>query len=134
MLALMLAYAVLPPVGETYVDAIWGLVPLLEAALLAYATLRARAVVRHFRTVRASSEYPSDALEASLRAVLGNSRLLPLLVTELSMPYYLVAGWFSTYRSANPHNVALTYHRRSGYGAVIAMFGFVIAIETVGLH
>lgn len=78
--------------------------------------------------------YASDALELSLRRALGASAIVKLLGTELSLPYYVLMGWHTSFTTAHPAHSAFFYHRKSGYSAVVAMFTRLVIIETVVFH
>ena len=132
--AVILAHLVLPASAEMYLDRVEYLLPLVEGAALLYGLLKARAVVRRYRQLRPAAVYASDALAASLRDTFGPGRLLGVLVTELSLPYYVVGGWFRSFKNSDPANIPITVYRRSGYGGVIAMFASLIVLETIGLH
>ncbi|HZG66963.1 MAG TPA: hypothetical protein VEZ12_09480 [Herpetosiphonaceae bacterium] len=134
IVAILLARLILPSSGQMYLDRVEYLLPLVEGCALVYGLLKARTVARHYRQVRPTAVYAGDALEAGLRHTFGSSRMIGLLVTELSIPYYVVFGWFRSFKNTNPANVPISCHRRSGYGAVIGMFTAMIVLETIGLH
>jgi hypothetical protein len=132
--SVLLAQLILPSAQQRYLGWIAYTLPLIEGTLLVIAGYKARSVARAYQRLRSGYVYATDALEASLRAVFGDYLAIKLLMTELSLLYYLCAGWFRRFKPNDTANLAFSYHRANGYAAVLGMFGFVIALETIGLH
>lgn len=101
---------------------------------MALSGFKARAVARQYRHLRPTSVYASDAFADSLHHTVSASPLLGLLVTELSIPYYVVCGWFRRYQTTHATHMVISYHRSTGYGAVISLFTGLVVLETIGLH
>ncbi|HEY0607782.1 MAG TPA: hypothetical protein VGD58_33010 [Herpetosiphonaceae bacterium] len=134
IVSILLAHLILPPTQQFYLDRIKDVLPLVEGALLVVAGIKVRAVMRAYRRLRPEYVYATDALEASLRATFGKQTVVKLLTTELSLLYYLAVGWFRRFQPSSATDPTFSYHRANGYAAVLGMFGFVIALETIGLH
>ena len=132
--AFILAHVILPSSSHIYLNRLEFLLPVVEGLAVVYGLLKARAVARHYRQVQPTTVYASDALEASLRHTFGSSRMIGLLMTELLIAYYVVGGWFRSFKNTNPINVPISCHRTSGYGAVVCMFTGLLILETFGLH
>lgn len=134
IIAFALANAILPATQHIYLDRIAFVLPLIEGGALLFALYNIRRVVQQYRRVRPTMVYPTDALEASLRQIFGASPVLALLVTELSIPYYVLCGWSQRFTTSDPTLTPLSHHRESRYAAVVAMFTGVLVLETIGLH
>jgi hypothetical protein len=132
--SVVLAQQILPAAQHAYLAYVAVLVPVLEALVLLGAVLKARRVVQYYRRVRPTTVYASDALEASIRHSFGASPWVAVLVTELSLPYYVVYGWFHRFTPTQADQLVLPYHRTSGYGAVVGLLTILIGLETLGFH
>ncbi len=134
LVAVVIANMILPAAQQTYLDRIEILVLFTEAALLLFVVTKLYRVIHAYRRVRPQVIYASDALEISLRDGIGTHPVIKILVTELSLPYYLLFGWWRSFTSSDPRNLVFSYHRKTGYSALLALFFGLIAIETVVLH
>lgn len=134
LLSVLLANVILPASGERYLQWIEQALPVVEIALLLYGATKLRKVVYTYRILRPNSVYASDAVEQSLRNVLGNSRAIGILLIEFSLLYYAVAGWFSRYHPSLPSHRSFTYHVKSGYGITAAMIIGLSLIEIPLVH
>lgn len=116
LLSVVIANLLLPPTQHTYLDRIEYLLPFIECAVGLFVLVKARTVVREYRTARPQTIYASDALAASLRRAIGPGLGATLLATELSLPYYALLGWRASFTSPDARHVPFSYHRKSGYG------------------
>jgi hypothetical protein len=73
-----------------------------------------------------------DRLDQSFCRVLSNRRLASALAYEVSVLYYGLFCWRRRPARADGHS--FSYHRTSGYGALILTLIMVSAVEIVGMH
>jgi hypothetical protein len=134
LIALGIASLLLPRPDQGYLNLAKQLVPLIEILVLGFVLLKARAVAAAYRETRVEAVYGSEALAAALGRVLGRSPAIPILMTELSLLYYALAGWFREYRPPRPSLAVFSYHRNSHYPAMLLMLAFILVPETIGVH
>jgi hypothetical protein len=106
----------------------------LELLALALVAGKVRAGRRAFRTRVADSDRwdAADAIQASAAAVLGAGRASALLAYEMSMLYYALATPRRGGEGAGAGG--LTYHRKAGYGALVAALLIATAAEMGIVH
>ena len=123
------AALLLPPAGEALLDPLLGAAPLLELAVLAWLALRARRVLA---VCRASST--PDALvrfREGIAHVFGDHPGFRVLADELSMLRYLAAPPVDRL----PDDArSFSYHRTSGWGAVVTALTLAVAAEATAVH
>jgi hypothetical protein len=73
-----------------------------------------------------------DRLHQSFSRVLPNRRLAAVFAYELGVLYYGLLRW--RWRPARTDRHSFSYHRDSGYGALILTLMIVSAVEVVGMH
>lgn len=134
LLSIGLAHLILPESGKQYLRIIELVLPLLEIALLIYAISRIQKVVQAYREIRPTTVYMSDAVEQSLQNVLGNVPAVGIIVTELSLIYYAIGGWFSNFHASHPSHHPYRYHIKSGYGVIAALVIGLSLIEIPLVH
>lgn len=134
LLAIVIAGVIVPPAGQTYLDRVRLLVPLLELTLLATVVWRTRGIVRAYRAARRQEPYLIDALETSVQATFGRAPAVTLLITELTLISLAFFGWFMRFRPLSPRDRAFTYHRTSLYLAIFFALLVLIGLETLALH
>lgn len=128
----LLAAVVLPRDRQAAVSALGALLPVVEIGVVALLAVRARRVVRRYRQVRAAHDDADGALEEALGDVLGSPRLAALVVGELGLLRYGIAGW--TRSTPAPAADEFAYHRRGSYPALLAVVAVVAVFETLGVH
>ncbi len=134
ILALGMASLILPAAQHGYLDLLKLAIPALELFVFGYIVSKLRAISKAFRAQRASALYFSDALLASCRHVLGEIPGLGFILTEFSMLYCAVLGWFKKYEARNLEDAIFFYHRKSGYGAILGVIMMALGTETLALH
>lgn len=134
LLALLLAHLILPESGKQYLRGVELLLPLLEIALLLYAISKVRKVLQRYRELRPTAVYPTDALEQSLHQILGNSPAIGIVLTEFSLLYYAIGGWFLCYHPTHEQHRPFTYHLKSGYSTLAAMMIGLSLVEIPLVH
>ncbi|HYF66202.1 MAG TPA: hypothetical protein VD886_25460 [Herpetosiphonaceae bacterium] len=133
-LAGLLAWLLLPPALRGNFKHLPALLALLELPLLGLLIWRIKRVVDHYRRLRPQLVYAGDTLIASLAEAGFPRRLAAIIATEALLLWSLLAGWFSAFRPQAPEQRAFTYHRRSGYGAVLSVLAISLIGETAGVH
>lgn len=128
------AYSILPSGHRLHLNYLKILLPAFELVVFSIAFLRVRKVLKEYNKTKQAVVYFSDALEAVLKKELGNSRLVSIVFTELSLFYYAFAGWFKTFKTNKPGVVFFTYHRKTGFTALSVVMIFVFIVEIVVLH
>jgi hypothetical protein len=73
-----------------------------------------------------------DRLHQSFDRVLPNRRLASILAYELGVLYYGLLCWRRRPAPADQHS--FSYHRNSGYGALILTLMVIATVEVVGMH
>lgn len=134
ILSLLLASLILPTAQQTYLAWAKHTIPFLELAVLAFIISKLRVVARNLRAAKASEIYATDALAASLKQTLGNMPGLGFILTEFTLLYFAIGGWFKHFTPRDARHRAFSYHRKSGYGAILGVMFMVIITETVALH
>jgi hypothetical protein len=129
-----LAHLILPASHRTALNYFKLAIPVIEL-VVAYMVFRGvRKIFKSYRQNRQDVVYFSDALEAALIEQFGDSRIVPVIFTELSIIYYSLFGWFKRFKSLKEDAVFFTYHRKSGFVALSAVLLFVFIVETIALH
>ncbi|MCI0697760.1 hypothetical protein L0337_37905 [candidate division KSB1 bacterium] len=134
VLAIVIAGFILPATQQAPVDFIKKFIPLLELFVLGFIAIKIRTIVKHYHQAKLTEIYFTDALAASLERTLGAWPIVPILVTEFSLLYYAVAGWFKQFKSWDSSHLAFSYHRKTGYAAVLGALALVLIVETAALH
>lgn len=133
VLSLLIASLIIPRPQQQYLDFIkFSLVPI-EIFAAGYLVIKIRRVRRHYRMHKAGVFDFLETLRASLLATLGRHRATEILTTELSVLYYAFFSW-RTEREVPENTETFTYHQKCGYPGVVALFVFLIMIETFALH
>ncbi|NUO80412.1 hypothetical protein HUU05_10080 [candidate division KSB1 bacterium] len=134
ILSLVLAGLILPVEQHAYLDLLKLVIPALELLVLSYIVVKIRAIIRSFREVRTDALYFSDALAESCARVLGQLSGLGFILTEFSLLYCAIWGWFNKYKTGKASDAVFCYHRKSGYGAILGAIVMMLVVETLALH
>jgi hypothetical protein len=128
VLAAVVAYRILPPNYRAPLDTLAQLLPLVELALAAYVALQLRSLWRAYHAERSGARYVSDALDAAVRRMFGDTPFARVLAVELLLVGLALGGWFARYHAPRATMRTFTMHREGVYGA----FLFVVALLLVG--
>jgi hypothetical protein len=109
-----------------------GLFPL-EIAAVAVLIYKVRKITAGYRNAGTGEAGFIETLEEVLSGVLGNRRLARLLVTEISVFHYALFAWRKEPETGGSE-ASFSYHVNCGYGAIVAVFVFLILLETICLH
>ncbi len=128
LVAVILANAVLPPDSRSYSEQVATLVPFAVLALGAVEGVRA------YRRTRPHTAYPLDALELTLKGLIGSTPVTTLLATELAAWYYSLAGWFFRWQRDDPNLIPFSYHHKTPYPMFLAALMPIVLVESVLIH
>jgi len=120
--------ALLPAAAEDGLELAAAAAPALEAALLVYLGLRVRRIARACRT----SDVPDAVLRLreGMASVLGEGLPARLAADEASMLRYLARPP----ADRGSPGEAFSYHRRSGWGAMVFALALAVAAEATAIH
>jgi len=134
VLSLAIASFILPTGQQNYLEIVKKAVPLLELVALGYIATKIRAIIKNFHAVKQSEIYFIDALTESCKRVLGKLPILGFVLTEFALVYFAFGGWFKKFVSLDLDNLPFSYHRKSGYAAILGMIMMILLAETAALH
>jgi len=134
VLSLAVASFILPVEQQNYLEIVKKAVPLLELIALGYIAARIRAIIKNFHEVKQSEIYFIDALAESCKRVLGRLPVLGFVLTEFTLVYFAFGGWFRKFVNLDSNNLPFSYHRKSGYAAILGIIMMVLLAETAALH
>lgn len=138
-LSIRIAEHVLPPSYHPYhlepINSFLDfIVPIGELIVFAFIAYRVRGAIQRIRAHKQKYQYVTDAIEQSVPQVLTNPFLGRLLTIEISTFYYALAGWFISPLQQSPNHQYYSYHRKTGYAAIVGVLLISIAVETVAFH
>lgn len=110
--------------------------PLALAALgleITIAVREGRKIVRAFRAAKRESTRPNDWFTAALLVLTRNERVARMASLELTVEWYLLRSWKREPDVPAGYR-AFSYHRQSGYVALIGVMIAVMLVETVAVH
>ncbi|QHV95252.1 hypothetical protein [Spirosoma endbachense] len=132
-LSLTLTAFILPTNHQQLVGSLrWTLV-ILEVGFLGYTLIRIDQIIRHYRQLTTKTVDFTTNLLKSLDVTLGHSRFNRILVSELSLLRYGLAGWLVPVEKAES-DVAFTSHQKSGQAALTVGLVLIGLIETLVVH
>lgn len=134
VLAIVIAGFILPATQHAPLDIIKKFIPLLELSVLGFIAIKIRTIVKHYHQAKLTEIYFTEALAVSLERSLGALPIIPILVTEFSLLYYAWGGWFKQFKSWDSSHLAFSYHRKTGYSAILGALVLVLIVETTALH
>ncbi|MDT0633019.1 hypothetical protein RQM47_09030 [Rubrivirga sp. S365] len=123
------ASALVPPEHHALLSALGYVLPAVELALVGYVGYKAWGVIRAKREVDAAGGDVYDRLRETLRDAFDVPAVAGALAYEVALLHYAFAV-----RPAEPPEHGVAYHRRGGYGAVVAAVLMAAALELVGVH
>ena len=123
------ASLIVPAEHRSVLTALGYAIPVVELALVGYVGHKAWRVVRANREASAARGDFYDRVRETLREAFDVPAVAGALAYEVSLFHYAFA-----IRSAEPPEHGFAYHRRSGYGAVLAAVLMAAALELVAVH
>ncbi len=131
LLALLSARIIVPSSGQGLLTLLEWVAIGLELLLLGTLLVRIRRIWRTYQQLRPTYAYASDALSTSVRTHVGAAPRW--LLQELLLLWGGLWGWTRGFQP-QPQHVAFSYHRRSGYTALLGLFIFLVLVETGLVH
>ncbi len=130
-LAIVMASAVLPRAHSGFLGWTRALLLPAETGLLVYIAWKVRTLVSRGRL--AGDRDVLETAEAVIADGLGNRFIARLIATEFAVLYFAVASWGGRGRQPSAPRGALAFGIVHSW-PVIAALGFVLALETAGMH
>lgn len=135
ILSLGASYLIIPSSRREFFNGklVW-LLPALEVGILFLVLYSVFKSVRSYRRNKRNKEYNLlEIIRLSLEPQLGNGFILAALLTELSVFYYSIGGWFRK-PSVFEGEKTYTYHKTSQLKTIVIIFSILIVVEGVLLH
>lgn len=131
-LAVAAASLVLPSANHRYLEIAKMLLAPVELFAIGFVIYKVRMTATEYRSLAVGSNDFLQNVRASLYKILGVKKAADIFSTEISVLYYGFFGWNGGIEAGKEEG--FSYHKKSGYGAVVGTFFFLILIETFGLH
>jgi len=132
ILTLILANFILPYEHHQFLNSIKKVIFLIEPVIVFFVISKILKVVKEFKKLKKENFYNIiSILHESLGKIIGQKRILAILVTEISLMYFGLFAW----KNDEVINKNVFYsHKRSWYGSIIGVFAFLSFVETVLFH
>ena len=134
ILTLVVVRFILPPSQQSYLEFGEFLIPAFELSLAIFVLFKLRHIIRDVRSARQERLYFIDALRAGLRKSLRSDFASALLATEVSMFYFVFAGWFTGFRTSHQDASVYSYHRKSSFPFLLWPLVALVVVEAGLLH
>ena len=134
ILMLFVVRFILPSPQQSYLGFSEFLIPAIELSLVVFVLFKLRHVIRDVRSARQERLYFSDALRTGLRKSLRSDFATALLATEVSMFYFVFAGWFIRFRTSHQDASVYSYHRKSSFTFLLWPLVALVVVEAGLLH
>ncbi|MFA1819048.1 hypothetical protein ACDX78_02395 [Virgibacillus oceani] len=92
-----------------------------------------KSIIRHKRNNKSKDNDFLEITRISLEPKLGNGFVLGAILTELSVFYYSIVGWFKKHPVIEKGKV-YSYHKNSQIKAIVIVFSILIILEGILLH
>ena len=127
---LALAAAVVPRDQHFFLRTLEFLAAPAELFVIGFLIVRVRRALREAEAPTGGDGF--ERARAAAVAIIGNRLAAEVLVGEVAVWYFAVAGWR---RSNEPDDArAITFHRQSGWGSVLVAILMVLAGESFAVH
>lgn len=133
-LCMLVAGRLIPAGYQESLVSIKRLSPILELVIIGVLAVRLRRFAAAYREAKASSVYFTDALFSGFQKALSDRIIFNIIFVEFFLVYFSFAGWFLKPPAQRPEQSQFSYHRKSGYTAILAMLLLILTVETVALH
>ena len=129
VISLGIATFMIPSAYQQFLNSEKKLLLFIEAGLIIYVFSKIPGFLKRYKEAKQNEFYISDALEVAA----GKNHIVKIVLTELLLMYLAVGGWFKKV-STTEGALCFTYHRNSGYPAILGTMAFLLIVETVGVH
>lgn len=123
VIAVGVAARIIPAAQHSFVDQLRYVAAPLDLVTIALVVRR----VARIRRIEGGGD-PIARIERACAELFGNGYAARAVAFEIAIIYYAFAGWRK--RAA----AGFTVHQRSGWGTVVGVFIFLIAVESTGAH
>ncbi|MBL7996242.1 hypothetical protein JNM05_12805 [bacterium] len=131
-LALLAASLLLPSGDQEYIEKAKILLAPLELFAIGFIIYKVRLTATEYKSLAVGTNDFLQNVRSSLYKILGVKKAADIFATEISVIYYGFFGWNG--KKEMGKETEFSYHKKSGYGAVVGTFFFLILIETFSLH
>lgn len=135
IISLGTSYLIIPSSQKGFFNKmlVW-LIPILEVSVLVIVIYGiAKSVISYRRNKQDEEHDYLDIVRLSLEPKLGNGFVLGAILTELSVFYYSIIGWFKKPIVMEDEN-AYTYHKTSQLKMLVIIFSILIILEGTFFH
>lgn len=129
LLSVGAASLLVPPEHHALLNAIGYALPVAEVAVVGFVGYKAWRIAGANRAASAAGGDFYDRVRDTLRGTFDAPAVVGALAYEVSLVHYAFA-----LRAPERTAHSFTYHRRSGYGAVLVALLMAAALELVGVH
>jgi len=133
MIGLIRARMILPGGQLHHLPDVELLAAAAEFGALSWVGWRAVRLRQAYRRVGLRESTFVGAFTEAVHQSFGSSLFTAVLIPEICTLYYALFSWRAK-RDAPGHALAVTSHRRSGWGAVLAAFAMIVIVESVAMH
>jgi hypothetical protein len=123
VIGVAVAARIIPTAQHSFVDQLRYLAAPLDVVTIALVVRR----MARIRRIDGGGD-PIARIERACAELFGNGYAARAVAFEISIIYYAFSGW----RKRAP--AGFTVHQRSGWGTVVGVFIFLIAVESIGAH
>lgn len=135
LVCLGVAYLIIPSSQKGFFNQIliW-LIPVIEVSIVMivlYTILKS--IISYKRNNQSKDDDILEITRKSLEPKLGNGFVLGAILTELSVFYYSIVGWFKKPNMINNEKVYF-YHKTSQIKMIVIVFSILIVLEGILFH
>ena len=131
-MSVLLAGLIIPEAYHTTLEFVKYLIPPIEIFVFGYIIYKTRTIVKDHQALRSAEVDFTETLRSILLKHLKYPAIANILCTETSIFYYAFFGWQGKNKFKN--ETVFSYHIKSAYFTIIAVFIFLILAETLTLH
>lgn len=135
IVCLGVSYLIIPSLQKEFFNQIliW-LIPVLEVSIVIvvlYSSIKS--IIRYKRNNKNQENDFFEIARISLEPKLGNGFVLGAVLTELSVFYYSIIGWFRK-PTLNENKKIYSYHKTSQIKTIVILFSILITLEGILFH
>lgn len=131
-LAFAAASLLLPSGDQLYLEKAKLLLVPVELFAIGFIIYKVRTAATAYKSLALGTDDFLQKVRSSLYKILEVKKAADIFATEISVIYYGFFGWNG--KKEMGKEAEFSYHKKSGYGAVVGTFFFLILIETFSLH